>query len=60
MEAPYDGVRGRWRINVEDALACMKHRKASDDLADAAVPTGTSLPAEEVATGFANDQAMVL
>jgi hypothetical protein len=35
---------GRWRINVENALASMRDRKASVDLADAAVPAGTSFP----------------
>jgi hypothetical protein len=23
---PHDGVKGRWQINVEDAVASLKHR----------------------------------
>jgi hypothetical protein len=43
---PHDGARRRWRINVESAVApFLSARKKSDDLTDATVPAGTSLPA---------------
>ena len=33
----------RWRTNVEDALALLRHRKASADLATAIVAAGTTV-----------------
>ena len=43
--APHDGVRRRWRINVEIAVALLDARKKSDDLTTATVPAGTTFPA---------------
>jgi hypothetical protein len=42
---PHDGVRCRWRINVESAVALSSARQASSDLTTAIVPAGTSFPA---------------
>ncbi len=42
---PHDGVRRRWRINVESAVALLDARKESDDLTTATVPAGTTFPA---------------
>jgi hypothetical protein len=42
---PHDGVRRRWRINVESAVALSDARKKSDDLTTATVPAGTTFPA---------------
>ena len=42
---PHDGVRRRWRINVEIAVALLDARKKSDDLTTATVPAGTTFPA---------------
>jgi hypothetical protein len=42
---PHDGVRRRWRINVESALALLDARKESNDLTTATVPAGTTFPA---------------
>src|SRR5580700_8434457 len=39
---PHDGVRRRWRINVEIAVALSDARKKSDDLTTATVPAGTT------------------
>jgi hypothetical protein len=37
---PHDGVRRRWRINVESAVALLGARKVSNDLTTATVPAG--------------------
>ncbi len=42
---PHDGVRRRWWINVESAVALSGARKKSDDLTTATVPAGTTFPA---------------
>src|SRR4029434_1114977 len=42
---PHDGVRRRWWINVESAVALSSARQASSDLTTATVPAGTSFPA---------------
>ena len=42
---PHDGVRRRWWINVESAVALSSARQASSDLTSATVPAGTSFPA---------------
>jgi len=42
---PHDGVRRRWRINVESAVALSDARKESNDLTTATVPAGTTFPA---------------
>ena len=42
---PHDGVRRRWWINVEIAVALSDARKKSDDLTTATVPAGTTFPA---------------
>src|SRR5437667_1676698 len=42
---PHDGVRRRWWINVESAVALSSARQASGDLTTATVPAGTSFPA---------------
>src|SRR6516225_6220688 len=42
---PHDGVRRRWRINVESAVTLSSARQASSDLTTAIVPAGTSFPA---------------
>jgi hypothetical protein len=39
---PHDGVRRRWRINVESAVTLSGARKESNDLAIATVPAGTT------------------
>jgi hypothetical protein len=39
---PHDGVRRRWCINVESAVALSSARQASSDLTTATVPAGTS------------------
>src|SRR5262245_26169350 len=41
---PHDGVRRRWWINVESAVALSSARQASNDLTTATVPAGTSFP----------------
>src|SRR5215472_7841439 len=41
----HDGVRRRWWINVESAVALSSARQASSDLTTATVPAGTSFPA---------------
>ena len=41
--SPHDGVRRRWWINVESAIALSGARKKSDDLTTATVPAGTTL-----------------
>jgi hypothetical protein len=42
---PHDGVRRRWRINVESAVVLSGARKESNDLTTATVPAGTTFPA---------------
>src|ERR1700676_1634840 len=42
---PHDGVRRRWRINVESGVALSDARKEADDLPTATVPAGTTFPA---------------
>src|SRR6516162_10750317 len=42
---PHYGVRRRWWINVESAVALSSARQASSDLTTATVPAGTSFPA---------------
>jgi hypothetical protein len=42
---PHDGVRRRWWINVESAVALSSARQASNDLTTATVSAGTSFPA---------------
>src|SRR5262249_29424170 len=47
---PHDGVRRRWWINVESAVALSSARQASSDLTTAIVPAGTSFPARVAGT----------
>ena len=45
VNPPHDGVRRRWRFNVEIAVVLSGARKKSDELTIAIVPAGTSFPA---------------